>query len=130
MAEFDIDIGTDSDIEEEIFKPMTFKESVDTDVRNTFFNLDEFAYVHSINDKDIPVVVDEDKINELVESKFTPLDRVYEKMILFYVQKEALEFIPKVNSSLFFDNEMYQVVDVSDDDFGILTVNIGKISGR
>lgn len=107
-------------------EPVTFKESVKDDIQNVFFNLDEFAENHLINGKEILVVVDDDKMSELVESKFTPLDRIYEKMILFYVQKEALEFIPKVNGSFFFDGEMYQVADVSDDGFGVLTVTIGR----
>ncbi len=107
-----------------------FKESVNADVQNVFFSLDEFAEKRLINGKEIPVVVDDDKMNELVESKFTPLDRVYEKMVLFYARKEALEFIPKVNSGFFFDGEMYQVADVTDDGFGVLTVTIGRNIGR
>jgi len=122
------DFETGSDFEEE-YEPMIFKKSAACDIQNVFFNLDEFAENHLINDKEIPVVVDDDKMNELVESKFTPLDRVYEKMILFYVQKELLGFIPKINGSFFFDNEMYQIADVSDDGFGVLTVTIGKNAG-
>ena len=110
--------------------PGTFKESVNADVQNVFFSLDEFAEKRLINGKEIPVVVDDDKMNELVESKFTPLVRVYEKMVLFYARKEALGFIPRVNSSFFFDNEMYQVADVTDDGFGVLTVTIGRNIGR
>ena len=48
-----------------------FKESVNADVQNVFFSLDEFAEKRLINGKEIPVVVDDDKMNELVESKFT-----------------------------------------------------------
>ncbi len=111
-------------------EPITFKESVADDTKNTFFNFDEFAENHLINGRELPVAVDDDKMNELVGSKFTPLDRIYEKMILFYVQKELLGFIPRINSSFFFDDEMYQVADVADDGFGVLTVTIGKNIGR
>lgn len=116
--------------DEKELKPMTFKESAAADTKNIFFDIDEFADIHLINGKETLIVVDDDKMNELVESKFTPLDRVYEKMVLFYARKEALGFIPRVNSSFFFDNEMYQVADVTDDGFGVLTVTIGRNIGR
>lgn len=128
MMGFDIDIGFD--FEKEEIKPMTFKESVDIDVKNTFFNRDEFSELHSVNGKDLPVVIDDDKMNELIGAKFTPLERVYEKMILFYVQKELLEFAPEINGNIFFDDELYQVADISDDGFGVLAVTIGQNTCR
>lgn len=125
--EIETDFENNSESKKELAK--TFKECVLTDIQNVFFNINEFTQQHLINGKEIPVLVDDDKMNELIEGKFTPLDRVYEKMILFYVQKELLGFTPKVNSNLFFDNEMYQVADVSDDGFGVLAVTIGKNTG-
>lgn len=115
---------------EEDSKDITFRDCVLEDIQNVFFNSEEFAENHLINNKETLIVVDNDKMNELIEEKFTPLDTVYEKMILFYVRKELLEFTPKVNGSLFFDGELYQVVDVSDDGFGVLAVTIGQNSGR
>lgn len=107
---------------------MTFKEAAAADIKNTFFNIDEFAEVHSVNGNDIPAVIDNDKMNELL-NKFAPLNTVYEKMILFYTQKELLGFIPRINCSIMFDGEIYQIADVYDDGHGVLMITIGRNVG-
>ena len=43
---------------------MTFKETIRSDISAVFMNTEEFATVHNVNGKDIPVVVDN---NELIE---------------------------------------------------------------
>lgn len=129
MDNFEIETDFENNSESKKELEQTFKERVLADTQNIFFNINEFSQQHLINGMEIPVLVDDDKMNELIEGKFTPLDKVYDKMILFYVQKELIGFTPKVNSSFFFDNEMYQVADVSDDGFGVLAVTIGKNTG-
>jgi len=124
-----MEFGGIFDSEGKELKLETFKDNVVFDVENVFFNLNEFAEKHFIGETEISVVIDDDKMNELIESKFTPLERVYQKMILFYVKKELLGFIPKVDDNLFFDGELYQIADVSDDGFGVLTITIGKNMG-
>lgn len=128
--DFDMDFDGIFDLEGNEIKIETFKNSVASDVKNIFFNLDEFAENHSIGESKIPIVIDDDRMNELIGSKFTPLDMIYEKMILFYVDKELLDFIPKVNGQLFFDGDLYQIIDVADDGFGLLTITIGRNMGR
>ncbi len=128
--DFDVDFDGIFDSEGNEIKIETFKNSVDYDVKNIFFNLDEFAETHLVGGTKIPIVIDNDRMNELIESKFTPLDMVYEEMILFYVNKESLDFIPKVNGQLFFDGDLYQIIDVADDGFGVLTITIGRNMGR
>ena len=128
--DFDVDFDGIFDSEGNEIKIETFKNSVDYDVKNIFFNLDEFAETHLVGGTKIHIVIDNDRMNELIESKFTPLDMVYEEMILFYVNKESLDFIPKVNGQLFFDGDLYQIIDVADDGFGVLTITIERNKGR
>ena len=128
--DFDVDFDGIFDSEGNEIKIETFKNSVDYDVKNIFFNLDEFAETLLVGGTKIPIVIDNDRMNELIESKFTPLDMVYEEMILFYVNKESLYFITKVNGQLFFDGDLYQIIDVADDGFGVLTITIGRNMGR
>ena len=42
----------------------SFKEVMKDDVNNTFMNVDEFADMHTVDGKEIPVLVDD---NEIIE---------------------------------------------------------------
>ena len=44
----------------------SFKEVMKDDVNNTFMNVDEFADIHTVDGKEIPVLVDD---NEIIERK-------------------------------------------------------------
>lgn len=46
---------------------MNFKEQLQKDLDEVFLNLDEFAEMHSIEGKRIPVVVDTDQMNKNVQ---------------------------------------------------------------
>ena len=81
--DFDMEFGGIFDSDGNDIKIETFKDIAVFDMENIFFNLDEFAEKHFIGEKEVPVVIDNDKMNELIESKFMPLERVYQKMILF-----------------------------------------------
>lgn len=107
---------------------MTFKEYAAKDINEIFFNCNEFAEVHSINGQEISIIIDEHKLNEQ-NNKFNPLNEFSEKMILFYVSKDNLEFSPKINTNLMFDGELYQVFDVIEDN-GIFAVTIMSNNGR
>ncbi len=127
--DFDMEFGGIFDSDGNDIKIETFKDIAVFDMENIFFNLDEFAEKHFIGEKEVPVVIDNDKMNELIESKFMPLERVYQKMILFYVKKDLLGFIPEIDDNLFFDDELYQVADVTYDGFDVLIITIGKNIG-
>ena len=52
---------------------MSFKEQIKTDLDNVFLNLDEFAEIHRVEGKQIPVVVDNDQLNNLKKGQILGL---------------------------------------------------------
>ena len=48
---------------------MTFKDQIARDLDNVFLNLDEFAEVHRIEGKRIPVVIDDDAFVKLKQGQ-------------------------------------------------------------
>ena len=52
---------------------MGFKEQLQKDLDSVFFNLDEFAEIHRVEGKKIPVVVDSDQLNKLKKGQILGL---------------------------------------------------------
>ena len=44
---------------------MSFKDQIKQDLSDIFLNLDEFADLHRIEGKDVPVVIDSDRLDKL-----------------------------------------------------------------
>lgn len=52
---------------------MNFKEQIQKDLDTVFFNLDEFAELHRVEDAQIAVVVDSDQLNKLKKGQILGL---------------------------------------------------------
>ena len=65
----------------------SFKEQLEKDMDTIFFNLNEFAENHMIDGKEIPVVVDNDRIIELSLGKTTETRGIFTDDIMFFVLK-------------------------------------------
>ncbi len=52
---------------------MSFKEQIQQDLDNVFFNLDEFGELHRIEGVEIAVVVDSDQLNKLKKGQILGL---------------------------------------------------------
>lgn len=120
-TDIDVDFGTG----EEKNSPVSFKDFVSLDNENVFFNDSEFAETHNIGGIDFDIVIDDCELQEL-QGRFEVFSEHYEKMLLFFIDKQKLGYIPKVNSNLFFDGEMWQVAYVNDDKQGVLEITLGK----
>ena len=68
----------------------TFKEQLEKDFHDAFFNLNEFAELHNIDGKNVPVVVDNDTLLALNLGKNADSDGIFEDAKLFFVMKENL----------------------------------------
>ena len=55
----------------------SFKEVMKDDVNNTFMNVDEFADMHTVDGKEIPVLVDDNEIIEREKKMKSNMDGVY-----------------------------------------------------
>lgn len=99
----------------------SFKEQLEKDMDSTFFNLDEFAENHNIDGKEIPVVVDNDRIIELSLGKMVETRGIFTDDILFFVQKKYLDYEPCAGQHMSFDGRIYPISDVKED-FGGYTI--------
>ncbi len=89
----------------------SFKEVMKDDVNNTFMNVDEFADMHTVDGKEIPVLVDD---NEIIER---------EKKKLIYVKADDFGSLPAIGRQIVFDGKRYMVTD-STDEGGVYTITM------
>lgn len=106
---------------------MTFKEQIAKDNQNIFLNLDEFADIHKVGDKDMPTLID---TNELIDRekryKFNHslyADGVYLKEILIYVKASDFGKLPAVGRLLKVEGKSYMVSDAIDEG-GIYSISL------
>lgn len=109
---------------------MTFKETALKDLKDVFFNCDEFSEIHLINDKEIPIIIEKGNLGKEIFTRFDVIKENYERMLLFYVEREALGFLPRINNNIWFDGELWQVAAVVPDETGLLTITLGRNEGR
>ena len=126
--DIDISYKESFETEEDNIKLPVFKDFLQEDIDSTFFNTDEFAEIHSINNNDTLIIIGDIKMQEYY-NRFQSLNELYEKFILFYVKKIDLGFLPKLNSNIFFDGELYQVANVSEEN-EVYVITLGKNIAR
>lgn len=94
---------------------MSFKEQLEKDFESVFFNMDEFAEIHSINGAKIPIVVDNEKLLEMNLGKTVETNGIIEDDIMFFVRKKDLSEPPVVDNLMDFDGETYPIGHVLED---------------
>ena len=106
---------------------MTFKEQIAQDNRKVFMNIDEFGEMHTVNGKEMLVLIDN---NELIDrekryqyKKSLYADGVYIKQLLIYVHAEDFGPLPSIGRSITFDGKVYIVGDAINED-GIYSLNL------
>lgn len=93
----------------------SFKEQMQKDFKDTFFNLNEFAEIHNIDGAQIPVVVDNETLLQLNLGKTTDSDGIFEDNKMLFVQKAHMQDQPVIGQIMEFDGEAYQVGNVLED---------------
>lgn len=101
----------------------SFKEVMKDDVNNTFMNVDEFADMHTVDGKEIPVLVDDNEIIEREKKMKSNMDGVYVKQKLIYVKADDFGPLPAVGRQIVFDEKRYMVTDSTDED-GVYTITM------
>jgi hypothetical protein len=102
---------------------VSFKQVVERDITDVFFNLDEFSDIHSVGGKDIPAMID-DMENIEREKKFNShMDGIYARQILLYVKASDFGGLPSQGSILVLDGKRYVIVDTVDEG-GVYTITL------
>lgn len=104
----------------------SFKDQLEEDFEQTFFNLDEFAEMHTIDGKEIPVVVDNETLLELDMGKTVDTDGIFEDDKMFFVQKKDMDSPPVIDQLIDFDGETYPVGKVLEDCGGYTVILRGN----
>lgn len=94
---------------------MSFKDILNDDVNNIFFNIDEFSERHNIDGSDMPIMIDEDELQEYKIRREGDYEGLYKATLLFYVRKSDIGSKPAINSLIDFDDKIYKVLSSSED---------------
>ena len=87
---------------------MSFRDMVQADLHNVFFNVEEFAEEHTINGKKMLCVIDQD---ENAASSVQSVMGVYVANRRIYVKESDMKVLPKEGLQLRLDDRMYFVTD-------------------
>jgi hypothetical protein len=90
---------------------MGFKEQLEKDLKNVFFNINEFAEMHNVEGEDVLVVIDKDLFKE--KYKEIETEDIIILGITLFIQKEHLRGEPKVNREMTVDGKTYTIRDSS-----------------
>ncbi len=104
----------------------SFKEQLEKDFDDTFFNLDEFAELHTIDGKEIPVVVDNEILIELNMGKTVNSDGIFTDSIIIFVQRKYLDYEPVIGQVIDYDGVTYLVDNVLSDTGGYTVILRGN----
>lgn len=92
---------------------MNFKDLLKEDLANTFFNVDEFAEIHTIDKVEKLIIVDNDKIKEVSKATNQGIslgEIFYSIPVSNYGSKK-----PHVGDSQLFDNKLMYITSVNED---------------
>lgn len=102
----------------------TFKEQLMKD-REVFFNTSEFAEVHEINGDKMPIIIDQDLLEE---RKVKHIEGTFIGEKLFLVETKYFEEAPTPDEQIILDGEYYFIVSCTED-YGIYEIVITKNEG-
>lgn len=110
---------------------MTFKELLEQDVKNVFLNPEEFGEVHTINGKEMVIIIDNNEQIEREKRVGQSNGAVYENQKLFYVAASDFGALPKQGSALTLDGERYLVDDaISEGDIYSISIHVNRGQGK
>lgn len=110
---------------------LTFQEQAGIDVVDTFFESTEHATTHTVDGKEMLLIIDE---NELIDrsahweggAKQSFDQGLYRGQRLFYVQASDFGSRPKVGKQIEVDKRLYNVLAVTEED-GVYAITIDRI---
>ncbi len=107
---------------------MSFKDQLAKDIEGVFFNTDEFAEEHLINDKPVKCVVEKDESDKWANQRYEMMveaNGTFISMITVLLPKSAINF-PLVEGQLIkFDNLRYKIESVQNQG-GVYEVKLSR----
>lgn len=108
---------------------LTFKQILQRDIDETFFNLEEFSETYIIDGTPMAAMVDDMEHIEREKKMQSNMEGLFARQILLYVK--ALEFgaLPAQGRLLNLDGKRYIVVDATDEG-GVYTITLEANKSR
>ncbi len=107
----------------------TFKEIMQRDVKQTFFNAAEFADTHTVDGKSMVAMIDDYENIEREKKMKSHMDGIYARQILLYVMASEFGPLPAQGRLLKLDGKPYTVVDATDE-CGVYTITLEANKSR
>lgn len=101
----------------------SFKEILNQDIENVFLNTLEFADIHNVDGKDMPIQIDDNEVIEREKKAKSNMDGVYVKQKLIYVKAKDFGSLPAIGRQIMLDGKRYLITD-STDEYGIYTITL------
>lgn len=103
-----------------------FKEMVASDIRNVFFNIEEFGEHHHVDGKEMTVVIDGLEVVERSKKQVEHgrVDGIYKKQIIMYVSRSEFGPLPAIGRLLTLDRGKYLITDAVNEG-GIYSITLG-----
>lgn len=98
-----------------------FKDIVQADRKAIFLNLDEFGDTHTIDGKDMTIIVDNNEMLEREKRYAVHDEGLTVKQVLIYVSEEDFGPLPAVGRLLKLDNKPFRIADAINED-GIYSI--------
>lgn len=102
---------------------LTFKDLIQRDIDEVFFNLDEFSDTHIIDGKEMAAMKDDMEHIEREKKMKSNMDGIFARQILLYVKASEFGALPANGRLLTLDGCKYTVVD-ADDEGGVYTITL------
>lgn len=99
----------------------TFKEAMQDDITNIFFDLTLFGEIHDVDGVEMNLLIDNEELKKRNSTKSVHTDGLYTGSVLFFAIKKDFEYPPEVEGVLRLDGDLYRVGDVKEYD-GVLEV--------
>jgi hypothetical protein len=102
---------------------MSFKQIVQRDIEEIFFNQEEFSDTHTIDGIEMVAMIDDMENIEREKKMKSNMDGIYARQILLYVKASEFGGIPAHGRILTLDSRKYTVVDAVDEG-GVYTITL------
>jgi len=99
----------------------TFKQSIQDDISNIFFDLKLFGEIHLIDGDKINIIIDYDELTRRNGSQSANADGVFIEGLLFFADIKDFGRLPEAGSLLKLDESIYRVSEVTENS-GVLEV--------
>lgn len=103
----------------------TFKDQLISDL-DIFINLDEFGELHSINGRDIAIIIDNDRLDKRSNKEY---DGISVGELLFFVKMSDYGSCPEKGTPVIFDGRQMYVFDTPREDMGMYEIILKQNRG-